>query len=118
MGMVHPVAELELGVVRFERRRLRHQGTAKIAILMTDGEYNTQYDVNGINTDRTPGAGAAANGTSATQAKALCTGMKAKGIEVYTVGFGRRHHQQRQGRADQTARPMQASTTTPRTMRS
>jgi Flp pilus assembly protein TadG len=61
--------------------------TRKIAILMTDGEYNTQYDANGINTEDDR-AGAAANGTSAVQAKALCTGMKAKGIEIYTVGFG------------------------------
>ena len=59
----------------------------KIAILMTDGEYNAQYDASGINTND-PGAGSAANGTSPVQAKALCTGMKAKGIEIYTVGFG------------------------------
>jgi len=58
----------------------------KIAILMTDGEYNTQYDADGINTND-PGAGRAVNDTSANQAKALCEGMKAKGITVYTVGF-------------------------------
>jgi len=58
----------------------------KIAILMTDGEYNTQYDVNGIKTGSN-GAGAQANGSSVNQAKALCTAMKAKGITVYTVGF-------------------------------
>jgi Flp pilus assembly protein TadG len=55
----------------------------KIAILMTDGEYNTQYDSNGIRAS----ASAAANGSSTTQARALCTAMKAKGITVYTVGF-------------------------------
>ena len=54
---------------------------------MTDGEYNTHYDANGINTEDDR-AGAAANGSSAVQAKALCSAMKAKGIEVYTVGFG------------------------------
>ncbi len=54
----------------------------KIAILMTDGEYNTQYDTNGISTTTSP-----ANGTSTVQARALCTAMKAKGITVYTVGF-------------------------------
>lgn len=43
----------------------------KIAILMTDGEYNTQYS----------------GDSSATQARALCTAMKAKGVTVYTVGF-------------------------------
>ena len=55
----------------------------KIAILMTDGEYNTQYDSNGIRAS----ASAAANGSSTTQARALCTAMKATGITVYTVGF-------------------------------
>ena len=43
----------------------------KIAILMTDGEYNREY-----------------SGDSATtQARELCTAMKAKGLTVYTVGF-------------------------------
>jgi Flp pilus assembly protein TadG len=58
----------------------------KIAILMTDGEYNTQYSVNGV-LSTANGAGALANGSSVDQAKALCTAMKAKGITVYTVGF-------------------------------
>jgi hypothetical protein len=60
--------------------------TQKIAILMTDGEYNTQFDAAGIRTG-SPGAGAAANGSSNVQAKALCESMKQKGITVYTVGF-------------------------------
>lgn len=60
--------------------------TRKIAILMTDGEYNLQYDAKGVQTSST-GAGSAANGDSATQARAVCTAMKAKGITVYTVGF-------------------------------
>lgn len=51
----------------------------KIAILMTDGEYNVQY-ADGI-------AGTSPNGTSTTQARTLCTNMKAAGITVYTVGF-------------------------------
>ena len=58
----------------------------KIAILMTDGEYNTEYSTYGVNTGESP-AGPTANGTSIDQAKALCDGMKAKGITVYTVGF-------------------------------
>jgi hypothetical protein len=45
----------------------------KIAVLMTDGDYNTDY-VSG-------------NGSSAAQAKQLCTKMKNEGITVYTVGF-------------------------------
>lgn len=61
-------------------------GTAslsKIAILMTDGEYNRQYDSNGVSAS----ANSAANGSSTTQARALCTAMKAQAITVYTVGF-------------------------------
>jgi len=60
--------------------------TRKIAILMTDGEYNLQYDKDGIGTGST-GAGSAVNASSTTQARSLCTGMKAAGITVYTVGF-------------------------------
>lgn len=44
----------------------------KVAIIMTDGEYNEQYS----------------SETSRNQALALCTAMKAKGIQVYTIGFG------------------------------
>ncbi len=47
-------------------------GTRKIAIIMTDGEYNTQYS----------------NATSRAQALALCSNMKAAGVTVYTIGFG------------------------------
>ena len=43
----------------------------KIAILMTDGEYNTWYS----------------GDDSATQARELCTAMKNKDITVYTIGF-------------------------------
>lgn len=44
---------------------------AKIAILMTDGEYNRAY----------------AGSSSATNATDLCTRMKRDGIEVFTIGF-------------------------------
>lgn len=47
-------------------------GTRKIAIIMTDGEYNTQYS----------------NVATRTQALALCASMKAANVEVYTIGFG------------------------------
>jgi Flp pilus assembly protein TadG len=57
----------------------------KIAILMTDGEYNVQYDASGIAT-RENGAGAM-NGLSDAQARQVCDNIKAKAIEVYTVGF-------------------------------
>ncbi|MFA7305038.1 MAG: pilus assembly protein [Hyphomicrobium sp.] len=62
----------------------------KIAVLMTDGEYNTQYTSQGIpdgsnSLTKCPNA---ANGVcSSAQAVSQCTAMKAKGIEVYTVGF-------------------------------
>lgn len=49
-------------------------GTKKIAVLMTDGEYNVWYN-------------GSSNGTASEQAVGLCAGMKAAGIEVYTVGF-------------------------------
>lgn len=49
----------------------------KIAILMTDGEYNTYRG----NKDTDPALVSA-------NAQAICQNMKAKGIEIYTVGFG------------------------------
>ena len=45
----------------------------KVAVLMTDGDYNTYYRNNTSSTD---------------QSQSLCTGMKNAGIIVYTVGFG------------------------------
>ncbi len=59
----------------------------KIAILMTDGEYNRPRDSKGLD-DNDNLAGAAVNGqTSSQQAVQICTKMKEDGIEVYTVGF-------------------------------
>lgn len=58
--------------------------TSKIAILMTDGEFNTWYDVDGVNAGYTNDP---TNGSSTVQARTLCTNMKAAGITVYTVGF-------------------------------
>jgi Flp pilus assembly protein TadG len=55
--------------------------TRKIAILMTDGEYNTQYNSSGIS------SGSGANGDSTTQARELCKEIKKKDVTVYTVGF-------------------------------
>jgi len=45
----------------------------KAVVLMTDGEFNTEYE--------------SADGKSAEQAAALCSNMKAQGITVFTVGF-------------------------------
>lgn len=61
----------------------------KIAVLMTDGDYNTEY-WNGVESKSSYSADAnysPTNGTAESQAPQLCTAMKAKGIEVYTVGF-------------------------------
>ncbi|MEQ1670687.1 MAG: TadE/TadG family type IV pilus assembly protein [Hyphomicrobium sp.] len=73
-------------------------GTAnlrKIAVIMTDGEYNSAYCKNVISRDSTYGSGDpydhidcnATNGNSYDQALKLCTVMKASGISIYTVGF-------------------------------
>ena len=67
----------------------------KIAVLMTDGEYNSPYCKGVISQDATNGSGStsdhincnAPNGSSYSQALSLCTGMKTAGIEVYTIGF-------------------------------
>lgn len=61
----------------------------KIAVLMTDGDYNTEY-WNGVEAKTSNSADAnynPSNAVSEVQAPSLCTAMKAKGIEVYTVGF-------------------------------
>lgn len=65
-------------------------GTAKLkktAILMTDGEYNQEYDANGIDTSDSNGGTSANAATSAQQAVKVCAEMKARGIDVFTVGF-------------------------------
>lgn len=45
----------------------------KVAIIMSDGEFNTSYE--------------SANGGSEAQARELCDNMKAEGLSIYTVGF-------------------------------
>ncbi len=57
----------------------------KATILMTDGEYNTEY-CQGVN-DSTINCNSP-NGDSKYQAERLCEAMKADGVVVYTVGFG------------------------------
>lgn len=67
----------------------------KVAIIMTDGEYNTAYRSGVIAQDSGTGSGSnadkinqnATNGNPYTQAQQLCANMKAAGIIVYTVGF-------------------------------
>ena len=59
----------------------------KIAILMTDGEYNKRYDSKGLETSDGFAGSSVNPKTSSQQAVALCEQMKGDGIEVYTVGF-------------------------------
>jgi Flp pilus assembly protein TadG len=67
----------------------------KVAIIMTDGEYNSVYFNGVIAKDSTSGSGGnqykinqnSHNGNSYSQAQQLCTAMKAAGIAVYTVGL-------------------------------
>ena len=67
----------------------------KIMILMTDAEYNTNY-YNGVRSKSSiSGSGGndthintnALNGSSWTQAKALCAAMKQQDVEIYTIEF-------------------------------
>ncbi|WP_332765013.1 TadE/TadG family type IV pilus assembly protein [Phenylobacterium sp.] len=65
----------------------------KVVILMTDGEFNTQYCKGVVSRESTGNGNSekincnASNGSAFTQAKTLCTNMKAQGVIVYTVGF-------------------------------
>ena len=67
----------------------------KIAVLMTDGEYNSSYCSGVISRNSTNGSGStsdhincdAPNGSSFYQAEQLCASMKAAGVTVFTVGF-------------------------------
>lgn len=76
----------------------------KVAIIMTDGDFNTIYNSGIIAQDAGSGSGSASvhigqnasNGNGFTQAKAICQAMKATGtpaspgpnIEIYTIGLG------------------------------
>jgi Flp pilus assembly protein TadG len=64
----------------------------KIAVLMTDGEYNTNYckgvEAKDSFSPASPDINCnSENAKSLDQAKSLCTAIKNKSIEVYTVGF-------------------------------
>ena len=62
----------------------------KIAVLMTDGEYNINYckGVEAQNSDQSPDIKCnSENGKALTQATNLCTAIKNAKIEVYAVGF-------------------------------
>jgi hypothetical protein len=62
----------------------------KIAVLMTDGDYNINYckGVEAKDSNQTPDINCnSENGQSQAQATSLCTAIKNAKIEVYTVGF-------------------------------
>ena len=60
----------------------------KVVLVMTDGAYNLHYDANyaSIAEDNSNNA-SVANGTSRSQAAAVCANMKAAGVEVFTIGL-------------------------------
>jgi len=68
---------------------------SKIAVIMTDGQFNTGYCNGVIAKNSGNGSGNAddkincnaPNGSSSNQATQLCTAMKNKGIVIYTIGF-------------------------------
>lgn len=71
--------------------------TLKILVLMTDGEFNTAYRNGVISLSSTGDAGGpgdkinlpSLNGSSSSQAAALCANIKRSGITLYTVGYGK-----------------------------
>jgi hypothetical protein len=53
---------------------------SKVAILMTDGQFNTAYaGTSGNNNDQ--------GDTARGNAESICANMKADGIQIYTIGF-------------------------------
>ena len=63
----------------------------KVVILMTDGEFNTNYCTGVLASDSGNGGErincAATNGDPFDQAEELCEAMKAEGVVIYTVGL-------------------------------
>lgn len=71
------------------------KNVSKIAVIMTDGEFNSSYCNGVIAKSSTYGSGSdddkidcsAPNGSAIEQVQKLCSAMKKKGIVIYTVGF-------------------------------
>lgn len=67
----------------------------KVAVLMTDGEFNTTYCDAVVSRDSTAGSGSnadkincfAPNGGGFAHAIQVCNNMKAQGITIYSIGF-------------------------------
>ncbi|MGX9573295.1 pilus assembly protein TadG-related protein [Mesorhizobium sp. f-mel] len=66
-----------VGPANFDRRKV-----AKIAILMTDGQFNTAF-AKGRGEPTSQGQGQ----TARNNAEAICDNMKRDGIEIFTIGF-------------------------------
>lgn len=66
----------------------------KVAILMTDGQFNTAYASVSSNFN-------SQGSKSRTNAESLCTNMKAEGIEVFTIGFDLNNKSMSQTERDQ-----------------
>jgi Flp pilus assembly protein TadG len=58
---------------------------SKVAILMTDGQFNTAYA--GVDRSTAVRSSTTAGNKSRSYAESLCDRMKADGIEIYTIGF-------------------------------
>ncbi|RJT39555.1 hypothetical protein D3227_12025 [Mesorhizobium waimense] len=70
-------AGLGAGPANFDKKKV-----AKIAILMTDGQFNTAF-ARGRGTSRSQDAGQ----MSRSNAESICSNMKRDGIEIFTIGF-------------------------------
>lgn len=70
-------AGLGTGPGNFDKKKV-----AKVAILMTDGQFNTAF-AGGRNAPRSQDQGQ----MSRTNAQAICANMKSDGIEIFTIGF-------------------------------
>jgi hypothetical protein len=70
-------AGLGAGPANFDTRKV-----AKIAILMTDGQFNTAF-AGGRGAPKSQDAGQMSRGN----AESICANMKRDGIEIFTIGF-------------------------------
>ncbi|TIN30748.1 MAG: hypothetical protein E5Y31_05845 [Mesorhizobium sp.] len=70
-------AGLGAGPANFDKKKV-----AKVAILMTDGQFNTAF-AGGRGAPKSQNAGQMSRGN----AEGICDAMKRDGIEIYTIGF-------------------------------
>lgn len=70
-------ARLGAGPANFDKKKV-----AKVAILMTDGQFNTAF-AGGRGAPKSQNAGQMSRGN----AESICSNMKRDGIEIFTIGF-------------------------------